>query len=341
MAILSYEEYMFRWTAPAPQGFGQTIDPPCYHEYLQREVYKQDYLDLFLGKKTFERNEINGKYYVKIPDLEIRLHESYTIFHDKQLFILVDYKYPWTCEELKVRSIEYIMIGEAAPSDMAYFFYYILNLQHEKTLKINKNNKIIKDYKGYVTAPYSAIIGNPAKKCNNSDKRDILIEFAKKGVLLVDLFPFAVDYDKLRNRLIKKEEKSLSFICFKKLEEEITLLTNKISFHKEFKSVLIAPTKISYQLAKIINEKNVSVLNLKKGENRFSEEHDNKNNFFFIDIQTSNLLNNHYKISIPSINKKSKEKKIKALSVPIYKCCAYSEAGTVPHATFIKNALGL
>lgn len=339
MAILSYEEYISRWTAPA--GFGQIIDPPCYHEYLQREVYKQDYLDLFFGKKTFERNEIDEKYYVKIPDLEIPLHKSYTIVHEKQLFILVDYKYPWTCEELKERSIEYVMIGEAAPSDMAYFFYYVLNLQNEKTLKKNKNNKIIKDYKGYVTAPYSAIIKETTKKCNDSDKRDILIEFAKKGVLLVDLFPFAVDYDKLRNRLIKDEEESLSFKYFKKLEEEIKFLTNKISFKKEFKSVLIAPTKISYQLAKIINKKNVSVLNLEKGENRFLAEHNNKNNFFFKDIQTTNLLNGHYKIAITSINKKTKEKKIKALSVPIYKCCAYSEAGTVPHATFIKNALGI
>lgn len=57
MAILSHVDYVYRWTAPAPVGFGQIGCPPCYHEYLQREVYKQDYLDLFINNL----NSINQK----------------------------------------------------------------------------------------------------------------------------------------------------------------------------------------------------------------------------------------------------------------------------------------
>lgn len=90
MSILSHADYLHLWTEQAPNRFGQIIDPPCYHEYLQREVYKQDYLDLFFGKKTFERNEINKKYYVKIPNLEIPEHDIYTINIDGILYLLVE-----------------------------------------------------------------------------------------------------------------------------------------------------------------------------------------------------------------------------------------------------------
>ena len=339
MAFLSYEEYKKLWTAPAPLGFGKKIgDLPCYYEYLQREIYKQDYLDLFRDGKTFEREFINNIYYVKVPGcpklgvLGIPNHDLYAVMLDGALYLLVDYDYPWKKEELdQKRCIKYIMIGEAAPANMAYYFYYILNLQKEKTLNVHKKTKeIIKDYKGYVSAPFLAFFGGDAKSCNNMDKKDILLKFANKGVILLDIFHFAIDYDTIRDHLNKT---GVTKFYFKELMHEINLFNIKHKCKEDVKGVFVAPPKISHYLAKLLNRLKSPII-FRKGINTFSPPHSIKtgNDFFFIS-SSSKLLS-----GIKEITPKSNKKPIQ---VPEYICCAYSGAMTVPHSLFIQIGLGL
>jgi hypothetical protein len=204
MAILSHADYLHRWTAPAPNGFGQTICPPCYHEYLQREIYFNDYLDLFRNVKTFVRRLYDGRFYVAITGcpilgiLGIPEHDIFTINIDGILYLLVDYGYPWPEEELmKKRCIKYVMIGEcAAPLKPVIpvnnnciipggdlnntFFYNILHLMNTP----------------YMNAPRLAFNCPDYMPCPEN-KIETLLCLASKGVLLIDLFPFAIDYNNL------------------------------------------------------------------------------------------------------------------------------------------------
>jgi hypothetical protein len=197
MAILSHADYNFRWTAPSTVGFGQTVCPPCYLEYLQREIYKQDYLDLFLNVKTFYRTLIGDKYYVKITGcpilggLGIPNHEIYTIFNGIDLCILVDYEYPWSEEELKKeRCIKYVMIGEAAPQQNPKIVGYGM-ADNENSFFYNKLH--LKNT-NYFTEPCIVFDAGIAPLATVLNKRNSLLEFANKGVILFDIYPFAISY---------------------------------------------------------------------------------------------------------------------------------------------------
>lgn len=206
MRILSFKEYNFRWTLIAPNGFGQSACQPCYHEYLQREIYKQDFLDLYIGVATFKRKFIEGCFYVQITgnqileNLGIPYHPT-LIKIDKEIeYLLLDYDYPWVAEleNANSRCIKYIMIGEASPpqnpkilglgmSDKNNsFFYNILHLKStnyfsEPCITFNAGN-------------------NPLSSVNNKQKS--LIELANKGVILIDLYPFAISFkSNFRKRL--------------------------------------------------------------------------------------------------------------------------------------------
>jgi hypothetical protein len=201
MSILSHADYLYRWTAPAPVGFGQTICPPCYHEYLQREIYFNDYLDLFRNLRTFVRRFHDGRFYVAITGcpilgiLGIPKHDIYTINIDGVVYLLVDYDYPWTTTELKKkRCIKYLMIGEcAAPlkpvipvnrkctipnGDINNTFFY--NILHLKSTP-------------YLNAPRLAF-GCPDYRPCPENKVETLLCLANKGVLLIDIFPYAINY---------------------------------------------------------------------------------------------------------------------------------------------------
>ena len=336
MAILSHTEYNNHWE----KDFGQNGFLPSYHEYLQREIYKQDYLDLFIiNVKTFDRTLIDDKYYVKITGcpilggLGIPNNGIYTILHGIDLFILVDYHYPWTIAELeKERCIKYVMIGEAAPSDMAYFFYYILELQNEKTLNKNEKDKIVKDYKGYVTAPYIAFFGGEVESCNDKGKKQILLDFADKGVILLDIFPFAFTYDSKIRYSLNNKGKTINY--FKKLIKE------NFNGKKDVKGVFIAPPIISHFLAIEVNNGLKTPISFRKEINTFNPPHitttsnDTLKDFFFHKIPCSTKVIGK-KEDLPQNTKNP----LITIQVPKFICCGYSGAMTVPHPLFITNAL--
>lgn len=202
--MLTLKEYKTLWTSPIPHGFDKNIaDIPPYCEYLQREVYQQDYLDLFTGKCTYERiKDKSGKWYVVVDQMLFMLEtideaigcNDLLIRVEKEWWLLVDYDFPYKDEikNSKEREIKYILIGEAAnkpnPKKIAYGVFdeentYFYNILHIKST-------------AYFKAPCKAF------KIDIGIKSENLITLADEGVLLLDLFPFAISYsDALRERL--------------------------------------------------------------------------------------------------------------------------------------------
>jgi len=188
--MLTNAQYTNLWTAPAPNGFGQAGTlPPSYREYVQREIYFQDYLDLFIGTMTYPRVNFGGVEYVQITNTNLATKGIAIIFPYCYTnagidYIKVDYSYPWNYNQLtQKKCIKYIMIGEAAPApnpvippgpnDNQNSYFYDVN--HTKNT-------------GYFTAPCTAFNVAVANKAIR------LFNLAMQGVVLIDIFPFAVSY---------------------------------------------------------------------------------------------------------------------------------------------------
>lgn len=177
--MLDQTQYNNLWT----NTFGLPIQQiPCYYQYLQREVYFQDYLDLFgcpnSGNPTFVRDKHMSVY----PGFRILHNPAYTVQQGNQVRLIVDYDFPYAGQLCKNREIKYILIGEAAHTSSKTYFY---NINHT-------------DYTPYLKAPLDAW------GVNASSKLGKLIGLANEGVILLDLFPFALSYNtNFRERLNK------------------------------------------------------------------------------------------------------------------------------------------
>jgi hypothetical protein len=153
---------------------------PIYYIYLQREVYFQDYLDLFCCPRnegpSFERTILNGRHTVSIPGLQPDPNGEYTLIDAQgHVRLIVQYDFPYYGKLCENRSIKYILIGEAPPSTGNYIYKG--------------------DNTGYITAPLSAMgIGGLGEF-------ERLVAFADAGYLLLDLFPFAIDF---KNTIINR-----------------------------------------------------------------------------------------------------------------------------------------
>jgi hypothetical protein len=160
------------------------LEIPCYYQYLQREVYFQDYLDLFCcpknGKPTYERIVVQGRQTVSIQSLQADPHGVYT-FNDSSgnLRLIVDYDFPYDNKELcKGRKIRYILIGEAAHAESTTYFYNVIHTKHTP----------------YFSQPVNAL-GVVSKQVNKVlKKQEELFSLAQNGVLLIDLLPFNANY---------------------------------------------------------------------------------------------------------------------------------------------------
>jgi hypothetical protein len=337
MAILSHADYLHRWTAPAPNGFGQTICPPCYHEYLQREIYAQDFLDLYIGVATFTRTPIGACYYVKITGnpilgvLGIPLHPTLMIIHEGDEYLLVDYEYPWMgeLENACNRCIQYIMIAEAAPPQNIRTATYGLN-DNLNSYFYNYQHTL---HTQYFTAPCSAfgiLVGNKINK---------LIELANNGVLLLDLFPFAINYNGIRVNLngCGTSENFLNGAYPNSITIRVAdLLLDAIlcnDFLLNVNAVLIAPPDTSYYIGNLINHGLVLPnLNFRLGNNTFIAPHIVHSPRFYHYIPVGTSLVGIGALVYPLIG---------LTKTPILASCAYGGTGLVPHYIFIKNALGL
>ena len=173
--MLTLAQYNNLWTSPVPLGFARPLmhpTYPAYVDYVTRENQIQDYLDLFRGYNSRGMAAVRG-----IPE-QVQIEHGYD--HPFEGFF-----------DNGPMAIKYILIAEAAPplnppimgiagpsfggqfGDTANTFFY--NINHLGG-----------------TPYFSAVMvafGIPA-----GPKAHRLFQLAQQGVLLLDLFPFPLDF---------------------------------------------------------------------------------------------------------------------------------------------------
>lgn len=173
--MLSKKQFDDLWAGSFGPLFPK-VSIPDYHEYLLREGMLEDYLDIFRGYSTRERNG------------EIRLPYPHPYFNTDG-----------TPKLGTTPCIKYILVGEAPPP---------LNTSVLNGCNGDKNNSYIYDITHVKSSPWLTSTRDAFGACNYSpcshDKIDYLLKLASKGVLLLDLFPFAILFTGLRKRLNKK-----------------------------------------------------------------------------------------------------------------------------------------
>ena len=212
---------------------------PEYYIYLQREVYFQDYLDLFCcpnnERPTFERVFLDGRHTVAIPNLQPDPYGEYTII-DAQGYVrlIVHHDFPYFGKLCQRRTIKYIMIGEAPPPSGNYIYKG--------------------DNTGYISAPLRAM------GFQGLSGFDRLVAFADKGYFLLDLFPFAVNFNnRSANRVI------LNFLNGPNIEILIRALVLKlrglIYLSEDWDFCLVAPKRTSLAILNWLDTNNNSDFN--------------------------------------------------------------------------------
>ena len=217
MTQVQYERFWHTLVAP----LNSKIVMPSYYAYLQREVYFQDYLDLFIktskNEITFSRSLVDGVLTVELPIALIQDNDQHTRIDENGLVkLVVEHDFRFSEESFnKQREIKYVLIGEAPPSSGK--FIYI-------------------DASGsYITAPLRA----NGHKTISEDSAKRLEKFAESGYVLLDLFPFSFDFNshkKLRKTLASSAPLMQHSIL--KLEQAIHALSNKSS---DWKFCFVAP----------------------------------------------------------------------------------------------------
>ena len=166
--MLTEAEYNGLWEDNFAPKFGGILIPD-YDQYNIRENMFQDYLDIYRGFNSRNIRLIQpNPWYYEHP------------FFDNNGNLKLD----------KVPKIKYILIAEAAPNIQ-------ININQINQIKYIYNTNLMGGQ--YITAPLNAfgIIAN-----NTIDR---LLLLASKGALIIDLFPFALEYTNLRDIIINNK----------------------------------------------------------------------------------------------------------------------------------------
>ncbi len=156
---------------------------PPYADYLSRENFLEDYLDIFRGRDTRAARGLAGPH---------PFHAQLS----NPVFV--------------APKIAYLLIGEAANSLSPTFFY---NPDHS-------------NHTNWLGAPLEAFGLGIAYPNTPKEKIDALFALAMKGFLLLDLYPFAIDYSK------KSAGKTLrSYIPYIPFWEQLVDRINGLSAH--------------------------------------------------------------------------------------------------------------
>lgn len=284
---------------------------PDFEHYIIRENMLEDYLDLFRGVNTRnQRAQSPANWYYEHPFFNVNGNST---LNEKPC-------------------IKYILIAEAAPQVNDNFIKYIYN----------------KNIAGgaYITAPLNAF---NTYNLNNLNTTRRLLELARNGVLIIDLFPFALDYNKFR------DDKNFNQLCinfFSNLDNYYSLINRVFKFKQqeiiknintlnEVNAAVIAPPKTSHAIASFAALNDVDFIGLRIGRNifEFQENIDNDNIELYINnISFPNNLIGLNGYSYPLLNEQNNN----IVRVPHYSCNCYNDTrGENPRALFIKNALGL
>jgi hypothetical protein len=231
--MLTLNEYILLWKIDfAPHT---TLPMPDYNEYVIREIQIQDYIDLFLGVQTF--NRLIGTNLVDITTLGLGIYGTLNVG-----------EYPWSSLELNNsinREIKYIIIGEAAKEALSKTYFY--DIAHSISTP-------------YFDAPYSAFCDSKI-----TIKKEKLLCLANRGVFLIDIFPFSIDFDSTLRRELNQNN-----ITSKYWNDDHHISTNsrlyQINLMKPFSTkwdlCFIAPKTISeYIINPLYIQDNLSIAN--------------------------------------------------------------------------------
>ena len=277
--------------------------PTDYCDYLIREYMFEDYLDIFRG--------INSRGHRKIKLCEEGNNEPHPFFNEKGELINSD------GNKLTKQTLKYVMIGEAAPSSGETYFYNINHL----------------DSTSWLIAPVKAFSLPYKKPINEDEKRDLLLELAKEGYLLIDLFPFSLKFtSNIRKKL---NSKGASDFFYKRLQTKIDdiLKDLKMEANDNIKVAFSGPPTVHHYLAKNIFD-TTNPLSMTLGmyniENVIAppKHFVLKKSSFHNEIENSGLLNSIYLMG--SLTKS-----------PIFRSCCYDGTNQNPHELFIRNAFDL
>ncbi|MFZ4399961.1 MAG: hypothetical protein ACOYO1_08005 [Bacteroidales bacterium] len=229
---------------------------------------------------------------------------------------------------IEVPKIKYILIAEAPPPKNKNGIVYIYNTN-------------IENGGPYIDAPLKAFCEDETeyRRIKNSGTLGKLIFLAKKGVLILDLFPFAFKYTSEFRKRMNNIGITASFfddpLNTFSIRNRIDSLINEGLFTNEIKpnACFIAPPIISHHLAQYVNHRLCPFLNFRLG---FSELL-NPNPLLpiptlpFISIThfPNDILGIYHNYALIGITK-----------IPTYNCSGYAGAG-LPHHLFIKNSFGL
>ena len=307
--MLTITEYNVLWETHFSHITTQAC--PSYNDYIIRENMLEDYLDLFRGRNTRNQRAITPtNWHYKHPFFDVK---GNSMLKEKPC-------------------IKYILIAEAAPQVIGNVIKYIYNINIAGGT--------------YLTAPLKAFNTNNVDNLNPIER---LLELARNGVLLIDLFPFALNYNKIR------EHENFNQLCinfFSNLnnvnslinrvsELQIERIIDNIDTINKVNAAIIAPPKTSHAIANFAALNDVEFIGLRIGRNtiELQENIDMDNIELYINIDTFqyNLIGLNGN-SYPLVNDQGNN----IVRVPYYSCNCYNETrGENPRALFIKNALGL
>jgi hypothetical protein len=250
--------------------------PNDYCDYLIREHMFEDYLDIFRGVNTRDHRTIKlcEEWYYPHPYFENNV-------------CLID-----------TPALKYVMIGEAAPSSGETYFY---NIKHW-------------DSTSWLSAPVKAFSLPYKKPINEDEKRDLLLELAKEGYLLIDLFPFSLKFtSNIRKKL---NSKGVSDFFYKRLQTKIGDILiglkedQNADINTDIKVAFSGPPTVHHYLAYKINIGTLTLLHSLKC-------HTDPNSLSL-------------KGSLPPPTQQ-----------PYFLCCTYDATNQNPHELFIRNAFDL
>jgi hypothetical protein len=170
--MLNQQQYNQLWQ----QHFApltNSLNPPNYNEYYISDRMFEDYLDIFRGVNT------------RTP-------------HDNHI---MPYGHPYFINNTPILPnapcIKYVMIGEARPSNPGTYFYNINDIGQTAWLR--------EPYKAFYTNSNWVHPKSPQLKV------DVLLQLAKAGYILLDLFPYAIKYSTPQRQIINNNGVSSFF----------------------------------------------------------------------------------------------------------------------------------
>ncbi|MCX7119799.1 MAG: hypothetical protein NTZ86_08075, partial [Legionellales bacterium] len=189
---------------------------------------------------------------------------------------------------------------------------------------------------GYLIPIYKATYGGlvPVKPWTPlstiNDKIEKLIDIANRGVLLIDLFPFAIKYTTALRKTLARHNVTADF--FDNIANPYNInarLIGLIGLKTKPQIALVAPPKISHDIANRINIGGIAIalgFTIRAVHN-------------FVTPPIMLIIKDEFYIWPPGTHLSGLYPwRVKPKMFPIFRCCCYSGAKTVPHQLFITNA---